>query len=102
MNGMLATAVLGAKEYLAGTAVVLSVVLVCLLLRECWGSMKEAWTKGKLRSALVFVRVALTLLGMWVAGCALFHHTKPQLVALLGAINGAIASALTSADTAGK
>ena len=101
MNSLLATAVLGAKEYFVGVVVVFSVVLVCLLLRECWGSMKEAWTKGKLRSALVFVRVALTLFGIWIASCVLFHYAKPQLGTLLDAINGAIASTLTSAP-AGK
>ncbi|MBI3114371.1 MAG: hypothetical protein HYZ07_00235 [Candidatus Harrisonbacteria bacterium] len=102
MNSLLAAASPGIGEYVVGVVVLLAILLAYLLLRDCWSSWKEAWAKGKRRSAFVLVRLALTLLGMWIAGCILLHYTKPRLQVLLDAVNGAIAAPLAAPDSAGK
>lgn len=104
MNSMslLAAASPGVVEYLVGVAALLAIILVRYILWECWGSLCEARAKGKWKSFLALVRVALTLLGIWVAGWAGFSYAKPQLQTLLGAVNSAIASAISPTDSAGK
>lgn len=92
MNSMLAVAP-GAGEYAVGTVVLLAVVLVGFVLWECWGCASEAWTKGKWKSFLALVRVALKLVGIYVVGCALLSYTKPQLQVLLDAVSNATAQA---------
>ena len=102
MNSLLAAASPGNGEYIAGVVVVLAILLVYLLLHDCWSSLKEAWVKGKRRSVFVLVRVALTLLGIWIGACALLHYAKPRLQVLLDAVNGAITAPLAAPDSAGK
>lgn len=99
---LLAVAYLGVGEYVAGAAVLLAIVLMRFLLWKCWGLLCEARAKGKWESFLAFVLVVLILLGSWVAGWAGYSYAKPQLQTLFGAINSAIASAISPADSAGK
>lgn len=101
-TSLLAAASLGVGAYAAGVAALLAVVLARFILWECWGFLREMLAKGKWKGFLAFVMVALMVFGIWVAGWAGFYYAKPQLQTLLGAINGAIASAISPADSAGK